>query len=157
MGRPAAAGGDEQPEPPAKASKNGARVTWLHATTDGAVITRTGVIWSEAPTSRSGAPGGEPGAYVLNVISALWVVPDQPLPGDRYSAIYVGKSLPTQSCKPFLWSDDPATEKKLDGHHRPTVPPSTWHSCDDPASPTGYETAYAGERAAKTRAKNSPA
>lgn len=59
--------------------KPGARVRWWHYLPDGRVLERAGVVWDGAPAV--------PGAQVV-----VWVVPDQPLPGDLYCVLAVGKA-----------------------------------------------------------------
>lgn len=49
----------------------GAPIEWAHTTTSGERVTRTGVVWSLAPS-----PG-------------VWVSPTGALPGDLYGLIYV--------------------------------------------------------------------
>lgn len=66
-----------QPKPfDPKPFKPGAALTWSHVFPDGSEVQRTGTVWSEAPT----VPGyGKP----------CWVIPDEPLPSDLYSAVVV--------------------------------------------------------------------
>ncbi len=105
----------------------GARIEWDHSTLSGLPpVRRSGVVWSAAAFTRSPGGGGRNGR-------AVWVIPDESLPGDLYRAIYV--LIPLQS--------EHFTPDQL----RP-------HSTDDPRYGGGRETAYAARVAERTRRDN---
>jgi hypothetical protein len=97
--------------------KLGDRIEWQHLFPDGDRIARSGTVWGEAP-------------IVSGCSSAWWVIPDEPMPSDLYSALLVGR---------------------CNAPKREDVGRGALFSNNAPSSPTGGMTQYAAQHARLTR------
>jgi hypothetical protein len=115
-----------QPQPLTR----GAAITWTHYYPQSPPVERTGTVWARGPA-------------VDGALIVVWVIPDQPLPADLYTAIAVGK----------------ATRRALPAHgayfppgRSPTVERGALYTSNYPGSPLGRLTinAHPARRPAHT-------
>jgi hypothetical protein len=76
----------------------GARITWTHFTVTGSRIERSGTVWDRGPA-------------VDGALVVCWVIPDDPLPGDLYAAVPVGKATRRQPANGTCATNGPWARK----------------------------------------------
>jgi hypothetical protein len=106
--------------------KPGDAITWTHYFEHGTAwqppLERTGTVWSAAMLD-------------TGIGNAWWVHADEPLPGDIYHMIYVGRASGRGPC---IWEDEPARGEV--------------HSSNRSLSVPAVRMATAAKHAAETRA-----